>query len=149
MPGPAVHLRHTMNWAVEEGLSRADAEAVGSADILVDQLWPGSTKWWRHFNPPASLVFGPLELRRAMRAERVGDHAGALAHLGRSLHSRQDAIGHGRFGLNHLMWDFGLLRRNPDDWDIMPPPVQARIERATRRAVRAFVGASRRMPGAR
>jgi len=142
MPGPAVHLRHTMTWSVEEGLSRADAETVASADILVDTLWPGSRKWWRHFNPPASMIFGPLELRRAVRAERSGDHAAALTHLGRSLHSRQDAVGHGRFGLNHLMWDFGLLKRNPDDWDLMPPAVQARIERATRRAVRAFVAAS-------
>jgi hypothetical protein len=148
MPGPAVHLRHTMTWSVEEGLSHADAETVASADILVDTLWPGSRTWWRHFNPPASLVFGPLELRRAVLAERAGDHAVALTHLGRSLHSRQDAVGHGRLGLNHLMWDVGLLKRNPDDWDLMPTAVQARIERATRRAVRAFVARSRRAEGA-
>jgi len=143
MPGPAVHLHRTTSWSVEEGLSRADAETVASADILVDKLWPGNRIWWRHFNPPASLIFGPLELRRAVRAERTGDHAAALTHLGRSLHSRQDAVGHGRFGMNHLAWDVGLLKRNPDDWDLMPSSVQARIERATRRAVRAFVTRSR------
>ena len=139
MPGPSVHFRLTLNLAVEEGFSPLEAEAVGRADILVDELWPGSRKWWRHFNPPASLIFGPLELRRAVAAERAGDREGALAHLGRSLHSRQDAIGHGRFGLNHLAWDVGLLKRNPDDWEYMPHAVQVRIERATRRALRAFL----------
>jgi hypothetical protein len=140
MPGPAVHFRLTMVWAIDEGFTPADAEAVGRADILVDELWPGGRIWWRHFNPPASLMLAPLELRRAVRAQRVGDREGALTHLGRSLHSRQDAEGHGRvIGLNHLAWDAGLLKRNPDDWDLMPPAVQRRIEAATRRTLRAFL----------
>ena len=139
MPGPAVHLHLSMYWAIDEGVSPGEAEAIGTADILVDELWPGSRKRWRHFNPPASLIFGPLELRRAVRADRSGDRAGALTHLGRALHSLQDAVGHGRLGLNHLAWDVGLLKRNPDDWDLMPAPVQERIERATRRALRSFL----------
>jgi hypothetical protein len=139
MPGPAVHFRLTMRLAMEAGLSEADAEAVGQADNLVDELWPGRTHWWLHFNPTASIVFGPFELSRALAAERAGDHASALTHLGRSLHMRQDAVGHGRpVGYNHLLWDAGLLHRNPDEWELMPPSVQARIERATRRALRRF-----------
>jgi hypothetical protein len=147
MPGPAVHLRMTMNLAIEEGFSQADAEAVGTADNLVDDLWPGRTHWWLHFNPPASLVFGPLELRRAVRARRAGDGAGALAHLGRSLHSRQDAVGHGRLGLNHLLWDVGLLKRNPDVWELMPSSVQARIDATTRRTLRTFLRRTRAAEG--
>jgi hypothetical protein len=134
MPGPAVHFRLTMTLAVDEGLSAADAEAVGRADILVDEMWPGRTHWWLHFNPTASAVFAPLELRRALRAVDSGDREGALTHLGRSLHMRQDAVGHGRLGLNHLAWDVGLLRRNPDEWETMPAPVRSRIERAACRA---------------
>jgi len=142
VPGFHVHVRLTARWAEEEGLGAADAEAVARADSDVDMLWPGSHKWTRHFNPTASLFHGPLELRRAIVAQRAGDRTTALMHLGRSLHSRQDAIGHGRFGQNHLLLRFGL-RHNPDFWETMPPSVQARIERATRRAVRSFVEATR------
>jgi len=138
MPGPAVHVRFTIEWAVEEGFSPEDARLIAAADIKVDELWPGSRIWWRHFNPPASLLIAPLELSRAARAEREGDHGLAMTHLGRSLHSVQDAVGHGRLGLNHIAWNLGILRRNPDDWDLMPPSVQRRIERATRRALRRF-----------
>jgi hypothetical protein len=140
MPGPAVHFRLTMRLAMDAGFSKADAEEIGRADVAVDELWPGRTHWWLHFNPTTSLIFAPLELRRARRAERAGDHESALTHLGRSLHMRQDSVGHGRpLGLNHLAWDVGLLRRNPDEWELMPQSVQARIERATRRALRLFL----------
>jgi len=139
VPGPAVHFRLTMGWAIAEGMSEADAEAAGLANVLVDERWPGGRRPLRHFNPTASLILAPLELRRALALARAGERAGALTHLGYSLHSRQDAIGHGRVGLNHLAWDVGLLRRHPDVWETMPPSVQARIERATRRAVRRFL----------
>jgi len=120
-------------------MSEPDAETVGRADIVVDDLWPGGHKPLRHFNPTASLVIAPLELRRAVAFARAGDRAQALTHLGYSLHSRQDAIGHGRFGLGHLRYDLGQQKRHPDFWEQMPPSVQARIERATRRAVRIFL----------
>jgi hypothetical protein len=136
-----------MEWAVEEGFSEEDARAMAIADITVDELWPGSRIWWRHFNPPASLLFAPLELRRAVLADAAGDRALAMTHLGRSLHSAQDAVGHGRLGLNHIAWNVGLMKRNPDDWDLMPSSVQQRIERASRTTLRRF--AARTGPAAR
>lgn len=139
MPGPYVHFRLTMKWAIEEGLSPSEAEAVGLASLRVDELWPGSRKPLRHFNPTASLALAPLESRRAIAFARSGDRPAALTHLGYSLHSRQDAIGHGRLSLNHLALYTGLPFRNPDVWDDMPPSVQARIERATRRELRRFI----------
>ena len=139
MPGPRVHLRLTMEWAIDEGCAPDEAQAIANADIAVDELWPGSRIWWRHFNPSASLVAVPLETRRAVRADLSGDRAAALTHLGRALHSAQDAVGHGRLGLNHLAWDVKILRRHPDVWETMPASVQARIERATRRTLRRFL----------
>lgn len=143
MPGIQVHLHLTSEWAIDEGLSPDEASRIAAADLQVDDLWPGSRMWWRHFNPPAALLFVPIELRRAVRAQRAGDRAGALTHLGRALHSAQDAVGHGRLGLNHLAWDAGLLERHPDDWELMSPAVQARIERATRATVRRFLRRTR------
>jgi len=125
-----------MNLALAAGFPEDEAELIGRADMRVDEKTPGSRYWWLHFNPTASLVFAPLEMRRARAAQRLGDRAAALEHLGRSIHMRQDAIGHGRFGLSHLMWDFKLMKRHPDDWDTMPVAVRARIEKATWRALR-------------
>lgn len=137
MPGPSVHFRLTMNTAMEAGFSRAEAEAIAHGDVGVDLRTPGRKYWWLHFNPTAALIFAPLELRRAIRADRAGDRASALEHLGRCIHMRQDAIGHGRFiGLNHLLHDAKLLHRHPDEWETMPPDVQRRIQEVTRDAVR-------------
>jgi len=147
MPGPHVHFRLTMQWAIEAGLDAAEAEVVGRASLLVDQLWPGSRKPARHFNPTASLLMAPLESRRAVALALAGDRAGALTHLGYSLHSRQDAIGHGRLGLNHLALYTGLPFRDPDVWETMPRSVQARIERATRNELRRFVARTSTAPG--
>lgn len=142
MPGPEVHLRLTALWAAEEGLSPADAEHVGLEDLHVDALWPGSRKPWRHFNPTAALVFAPMYLRRAVAlAGEPEARDEALTWLGRSLHSKQDSIGHGTLGLTHIRWDLGLLKRHPDVWETMPPRMQARIEAATRAALRRFVAA--------
>lgn len=146
MPGPAVHLRLTAEWAMDEGMPRPDAEAVGNADHEVDRLWPGSRKPWRHFNPTATLLFAPRGLARAIAAG--GDPSRrqeSLVELGRALYSRQDGIGHGILGLSHLRWDVGLLKRNPDDWDAMPAKTKAAIERATRDMLRRYlVGTGRR-----
>jgi hypothetical protein len=146
MPGPFVHFRLTMQWAIEEGLSEPDAELVGRSSLLVDELWPGSRKPLRHFNPTASLLLAPMESRRAVAFARAGDREQALTHLGYSLHSRQDAIGHGRLGLNHLVLYTGLPFRDPDVWETMPPSVQARIERATRRELRRFIARAAPVP---
>lgn len=135
MPGPAVHYHLTVRLAGEAGFSAAEAASIGAANMLVDERTPGNRYWWLHFNPTASLYFAPLEMRRARSAERGGDHAAALAHLGTSIHMRQDAVGHGRVGQNHLLWELGWLKRHPDEWETMPASVQARIERATRRAL--------------
>lgn len=144
MPGPTVHVRLTIEWAIQEGLDPAEADAVGLADITVDRLWPGGRHPARHFNPMASAIMAPLEMRRAVSAAKRGDRAAALTHLGRSLHSRQDAVGHGRvIGLNHIAYNAKVLRRNPDDWASMPDSVRARIERASRRAVREFLAKTR------
>jgi hypothetical protein len=78
-------------------------------------------------------------MRRAVSAYRQHDRVAWMTHLGRSLHSRQDAVGHGRLGLNHIAWDVGLLKRDPDDWELMPASVRARIERASRRALARFM----------
>ncbi len=143
MPGPLVHRKFTAEWAVEEGLTGADAEVVAEADILVDMLWPGSEMWGRHFNPMARLIFAPLYFRRAVRAAAdSGTSSASLVALGRCLHCRQDGVGHGILGLAHLKLTLGLTRRNPDDWNTMPPKVRAGIERATRTTVRRYIEAT-------
>jgi len=142
MPGVTVHFRFTMQWAIDEGMDPLEAEAVGRADAHVDQLWPGHTKWARHFNPMAQLVMVPLEWRRSRAAARAGDRAAALEHLGYCLHSVQDGVGHGLLGLNHLAYDWKIKKRDPDDWSGMPPSYHRRIEAGTRRAVRRFLAES-------
>jgi hypothetical protein len=132
MPGPTVHYRYTVEWAIAEGLPRPDAEAAADADAGTDVLWPGSRKWSRHFNPTASLFWVPVYFRRAVREA-------SPEYLGRSLHCAQDSIGHGLFGLAHLRYRFGGLERDPDDWARMPERTRERIEWATRRMVRAYV----------
>jgi hypothetical protein len=143
VPGPQVHFTLTMTWAIEEGMTAADAEAVGRADTEVDLLWPGSRRWGRHFSPMATLIFARRYRAEAARLESAGEHAQALVALGRALHSLQDGIGHGRLGLAHLKYRFGLLHRHPDVWDDMPPHTRVGIERVTRAAVRDFL----RVPG--
>ncbi len=144
MPGPALHHRLTAQWAVEEGMSRAEAAVVANADIMVDMIWPGSKKWGRHFNPMATLIFAPMYFRAAMRTAAAGEYrAESLVALGRALHCRQDGIGHGVLGLAHLKARLGVLKRNPDDWEQMPPKKRAAIESATRRILRRYIDATR------
>jgi hypothetical protein len=143
VPGVTVHFRFTMQWAIDEGMDPLEAEAVGTADARVDQLWPGHTRWARHFNPMAALAMAPLEMRRAMSAARAGDRAAALDHLGYSLHSVQDGIGHGLLGLNHLAYRMKTRSGDPDDWSAMPESYRRRIESGTRGALRRFLAATR------
>jgi hypothetical protein len=140
VPGPRVHHRFTSEWAAEEGLTPSDAEVVGEADIQVDLLWPGSRRWGRHFNPMATLVFGPLYYRRAVRAASGdGSASESLVALGRCLHCLQDGIGHGFLGLAHVKLTLGLTDRNPDEWNTMPPKTRTAIERSTRATVRRYI----------
>ena len=132
MPNPDVHYTFTKAWGIEEGLAPADAAAVAKADLDVDRLWPGSTKFTRHFNPTALLVWTPVYLLKAVRD-------GSLESLGRALHCRQDSVGHGVLGLSHLRWRFGALNRHPDAWELMSPRARAAIERDTRRMIRYYV----------
>jgi hypothetical protein len=139
VPGPQVHFTFTAQWAVEEGMLEPDAQVVAQADLEVDRLWPGSKMWGRHFNPMATFIFAPRYRAEAVRLELVGAHLDALVALGRALHCLQDGVGHGRLGLAHLKLRFGLTTRNPDEWNLMPARTRARIERATREAVRRFL----------
>jgi len=143
VPGPQVHYSLTVQWAIEEGMLQTDAEQVGRANVEVDAKWPGRRHWGRHFNPMA-LTFARGYMAEAVRLELHGDHDGALAALGRALHSRQDGIGHGSLGLAHLKYRLGVFRRNPDVWDRMPQQTRAGIEQATRTAVRDFLLDTRR-----
>jgi hypothetical protein len=142
LPSPGVHLCRTMQWAIEEGMSEADAQIVAFADVQVDLLWPGRHRWGRHFNPMARHIFARREAARAARLESAGEHRDALIALGRGLHSLQDAVGHGRLGLAHWKRRAGLLKRDPDDWDSMPPEMRSRIEGVSREAVRDFLDSS-------
>ncbi len=144
MPGPKVHLELTARWAEEEGLPPGDAAAVAFADLEMDAVWPGRRHPLRHFNPTAGLFFAPLWQARALSlagSPSAKERDLALTWLGRALHARQDAIAHGVLGLAHLRVMSGLTGRHPDVWETMPPRLRSRIERATRRRVRAFVGA--------
>jgi hypothetical protein len=140
VPGPQVHFTFTAQWAVEEGMLEPDAQVVAQADLEVDRIWPGSKMWGRHFNPMATLIFAPRYRAEAVRC--AGAHLDALVALGRALHCLQDGVGHGRLGLAHLKLRFGLTRRNPDEWNLMPARTRARIERVTREAVRRFLEGS-------
>lgn len=147
MPGPQVHVRLTAQWAVEEGMLESDARVVARADIEVDLLWPGSKMWGRHFDPMATLIFAPRYRAEAVRLELAGAHLDALVALGRALHCLQDGVGHGRLGLAHLKYRFGWLKRNPDEWELMPQKTRAGIERVTREAVRRFLEESASFDG--
>lgn len=147
MPGPQVHFRLTSQWAIEEGMLESDAQVVARADIEVDLLWPGSKMWGRHFNPMATFIFAPRYRAEVLRLELAGEHLDALVALGRALHCLQDGVGHGSLGLAHLKYRFGLMRRNPDDWNLMPPKTRASIERVTREAVRRFLEESASFEG--
>ena len=139
MPGPQVHFRLTSQWAIEGGMLESDAQVVAQADIEVDLLWPGSKMWGRHFNPMATFIFARRYKAEALRLELAGAHLEALVALGRAIHCLQDGVGHGRLGLAHMEYRFGLLKRHPDEWKDMPPKTRARIEAVTRKTVRRFL----------
>ncbi len=121
-----VHYTRTRAWAIGEGFSEEDAEAIAAADWAVDRIH--SVRVWRN----KGYHFAWLGARRRARrlfAAAVSD--GDLVSLGEALHCTQDAIGHGFWG--HLWhWD-GI-----DRWDRRREPVRLRLESESRQLLAAY-----------
>ena len=121
-----VHYRLTLQWALDEGLSATEAEAVARADVAVDREFPGSMlryKGW-HFG-----WFGARSRARRLLAEAIRTSDPVL--LGRALHCEQDAIAHGNLG--HIVHYSGI-----DLWERRSEPVRRSIEAASREMIAAY-----------
>lgn len=121
-----IHYRLTLQWALEEGLSADEAEAVASANVGVDREFSGSMlrhKGW-HF-----AWLGARRRARRLLAEAVLTRDPVL--LGRALHCEQDALAHGHLG--HIVHYPGI-----DLWDRRSERVRNRIEMASRGMIVAF-----------
>ncbi|GAB4282315.1 MAG: hypothetical protein Kow0067_02320 [Coriobacteriia bacterium] len=132
--GPYVHFQLTYRWALQAGMAETVAEQVARADVGYDQRFPARRSlrdMSRHFAPTAWL-WSRAHLRRALATGSVYD-------LGLALHTAQDAIAHGRFGMGHIVLRLG--GRNPDDWLLAPPRIRRALEETTRRYLRSFVEA--------
>lgn len=119
-----VHLDLTRRWAVEEGFSAEEAEAIARADTNVDRLFKGHGVLWHrsyHFAWAGAGIRARVLLGRACRT-------GDLVMLGRALHCVQDAIGHG----------FVLHTPAIDRWEERSPALRERIERTSREMLRRF-----------
>jgi hypothetical protein len=127
-----VHLKLTRRWALEEGFSAEDAEAVAQADVAVDREHPGPLAWhalkdWRyHYR-----LFGAE--RDARRRLALAVETGSLVELGTALHHVQDSIAHGWLGLLRHALDPGT-----DLWDRRSPAVREALERRSRELLRAY-----------
>jgi len=121
-----VHLVRTRQWALEEGFSAEEAEAIASADWAVDAVH--SVREWRN----KGYHFAWLGARRrARRLFTTAAATGDLVALGEALHCVQDAIGHGFWG--HIVhWD-GI-----DRWDRRSVRVRLRLERESRGLLARF-----------
>ena len=122
-----VHYRLTKVWALDEGFTAAEAEAIARGDVGVDRTLNGRA--WRnkrfHFR-----WLGARRWARRFLEEAVRD--GDLGMLGAALHCEQDAWGHGHPG--HLFHWPGI-----DIWERRGPQVRLRIERATRALLREYL----------
>ena len=121
-----VHYRLTRQWAIDEGLSAEEAEAVASANLAVDREFPGSDlryKGW-HFG-----WFGAHRRARRLLGEAVEGRDPVA--LGRALHCEQDALAHGHLG--HLVHYRGI-----DIWERRSQRVRSRIEAASRHMLAEF-----------
>jgi hypothetical protein len=87
-----VHYELTRRWAIEEGFSTEEAEAIAAADWACDANYVTTLSDKRYHWP----IFGSpaVALRRSRAAARTGD----LSLLGEGLHALQDTIGHGVLG---------------------------------------------------
>lgn len=121
-----VHYRLTLQWALEEGLPPAEAEAVAGANLAVDREFPGNR--WRH----KGWHFGWLGARRKARrllGDAIRDRDPVA--LGRALHCEQDALAHGHLG--HLVHYRGI-----DLWERRSERVRRSIEVSSRRMLAAY-----------
>jgi hypothetical protein len=126
-----VHYRLTLQWALEEGLEPAEAEAVARANVAVDREYPGDRLRYKGWH------FGWLGARRKARrllAEAVRERD--PVSLGRALHCEQDALAHGHLG--HLLHYRGI-----DVWERRSERVRTRIEGSSRRMLGAYHTAQR------
>lgn len=121
-----VHLQLTREWALAEGFSAGEAEAIARANLAVDREFPGDrvrNGGW-HF-----AWLGAR--RRARRLLREATDSRGLVTLGRALHCEQDALAHGCLG---QFWHY----RGIDLWERRSARVRTRIERASRRMLAAY-----------
>jgi len=130
--GPDVHFGMTLRWGLEEGLPLAEAEAIAGACAAFDTRFPARrslTNVSRHFAPWA-WVWSARYRGEALRS-------GSAELLGWAIHCAQDAVAHGRLGLNHLLYS-AWLRRDPDAWGLAPARVKRGTEAVSRRILRAW-----------
>jgi hypothetical protein len=121
-----VHYEFSKRWAIEEGFSAEDAEAIAAADWAVDRVH--HVREWRN----KGYHFAWLGAnRRAKRLLSQAIASGDLVSLGEALHCVQDAIGHGQLG--HLWHWEGI-----DRWDRRGPRVRGRLERRSRELLSAY-----------
>ena len=123
-----VHYELTRQWALEEGFTAEEAQAIADADWACDSRYITTLAHKRYHWP----IFGsPIISRRRLGAARA---TGDLALLGESLHAAQDTIGHGVLGhFYHWPGIDRLERRNPQ--------LRGRLERRTKRILADYRGA--------
>lgn len=126
-----VHYGRTRDWAVDEGFSQDEAEAIAHADNDVDRKY--HVRHWRN----KGYHFAWLGARRRARrlfSKAVREHD--LVALGEALHCVQDAIGHGARGhFDH--WD-GI-----DRWEMRSEAVRQRLERESRHLLAEYLTRAR------
>lgn len=117
----------TRRWAVEAGLSDAEAEIVARACWDVDRVHP--VREWRNKGYHFAWLGARRRARRLLVQAITHDD---LVALGESLHCLQDAIGHGFWG--HIVHWQGI-----DRWESRGEGVRRRLEEGSRRSLRRFV----------
>lgn len=129
--GPFVHRDLTAKWAIAAGFSREEADELGRQNLHFDRLrW---TKPWCHFNLLGAGLAGRFMARRAIRRHDIK----LLAY---SLHSTQDALGHGR------ILPF-MHKPDLDNWDKTTDGIKSRIKEATQNRLNEYYETIRPMKG--
>lgn len=141
----------TYTWARELGISDQAAKIIGSANIGVDTLFPGSSgamPWSskslgrsRHFDIPLGAgdsrdAWAWAEMRHALDLWKNNECEGAFEALGRGLHSIQDAFAHGAFDNDHNPWKYHGSAM--DNW-AGRPDLHGPVERATKGYLQYFM----------